>query len=260
MNPNNDWFTIEEIDRFTFAISEYGHWEQFHSYLLIGQNEACLIDSGLGIGNIALECRKITDKPVKVITTHVHWDHIGGHKYYDKIYVHKDDSNWLENGLPISIESIRKSVTKIPFTKPLPEGFDINKYEVYQGKPFCELSDGDIIEISERRVEIIHTPGHSPGHICILEPETGYLFVGDLIYQGDLFAFFDSTDPIKYAASVRKITKLKKVKRIFPSHNQNDLPISFAHKVNQAFEELKRRKKLKHGSGIHKFDGFTIKI
>lgn len=46
------WFTVQKIDSMTFAISEYGHWEKVHSFLLIGAEEAVLIDTGLGIDNI----------------------------------------------------------------------------------------------------------------------------------------------------------------------------------------------------------------
>ncbi len=48
----DSWFTVEKIDNFTYAISEYGHWENAHSYLLIGKTHAALIDTGLGIGDI----------------------------------------------------------------------------------------------------------------------------------------------------------------------------------------------------------------
>jgi len=49
---NDVWFTVEEINNETFAISEYGHWEKVHSFLLLGDNRAILIDTGLGIDNI----------------------------------------------------------------------------------------------------------------------------------------------------------------------------------------------------------------
>ena len=48
----NDWFTVEEIDIQTFAISEYQHWEETHCYLICGKEKAVLIDTGLGISNI----------------------------------------------------------------------------------------------------------------------------------------------------------------------------------------------------------------
>lgn len=48
----NSWFTIEQIDQDTYAISEYKHWEETHCYLLCGENRAVLIDTGLGVSNI----------------------------------------------------------------------------------------------------------------------------------------------------------------------------------------------------------------
>ena len=257
---HKEWFTIEEIDSKTFAISEYGHWERFHSYLLIDQHEACLIDSGLGIGNIKAECQKITDNPIKVITTHVHWDHIGGHKDFQEIYVHKDDAQWLEYGIPIPLSLVKENLMKEPFTLPQPRDFDLNNYELYRGKPARELSDEDLVQVGTRKLKIMHTPGHSPGHICIFEKESGYLFSGDLIYQGTLFAFFDSTDPVSYARSVEKVAQTEGIKKIFPSHNEIGLSTSFLHQVNTAFKRLALEGKLIHGSGIHKFDDFAIRI
>ena len=108
-----DWFTVENIDKSTFAISEYGHWEKTHSYLLLGTKYALLIDTGLGIGNIKKEVNKLTNLPVKVVTTHVHWDHIGGHKFFNNIYVHENDAQWLRNGLPIPISVIRNIIQRV---------------------------------------------------------------------------------------------------------------------------------------------------
>ena len=56
-----DWFTVETIDKCTFAISEYKHWEETHCYLICGAEKAVLIDTGLGIGNIKL----VVDSPQK---------------------------------------------------------------------------------------------------------------------------------------------------------------------------------------------------
>lgn len=128
-----DWFTIEKIDDDTYSISEYGHWEKMHSYLLTGEKNALLIDTGLGIGNIEKEVSLLTDLPVKVVSTHVHWDHIGGHNLFGDISVHKDEASWLINGLPVPLESVKKSLLKEPFTKKAPETFDINRFTIYKG-------------------------------------------------------------------------------------------------------------------------------
>ena len=89
-----DWFTVETIDKDTFAISEYRHWEETHCYLICGTEKAVLIDTGLGIGNIKSVVDSLTSLPVMAVTTHVHWDHIGGHKYFENLAVHKAEKDW----------------------------------------------------------------------------------------------------------------------------------------------------------------------
>lgn len=256
----NSWFTIEKIDNVTYAISEYGHWEKMHSYLLIGETHALLIDTGLGIGNIKAEVHSLTDLPVKVVTTHVHWDHIGGHRFFNDISVHEGDAEWLKNGLAIPIDMIRNSVVQEPFNAKLPEEFDINKYTVYTGKPTKILIDNDIIDIGSRKIKVLHTPGHSPGHICLLEEDKGYLFTGDLIYLGTLYAFYPSTNPALFKQSVDRISRLNNIKKILPSHNDLNVSTDIIQKVKYAFEFIEKNNLLVHGSGVFKFGDFDIQL
>lgn len=256
----SDWFTVEKIDDTTFAISEYGHWEKVHSYLLIGDKHALLVDTGLGIGNIRDVVESLTNLPVKVVTTHVHWDHIGGHRLFNDISVHEDDAEWLEYGISVSTDAIKKEVVKEKFTVNPPEGFDINKYKVYRGKPTRIYKDDDIIDIGSRKIRVIHTPGHSPGHICLFEESRGYLFTGDLIYMGTLFAFYPSTDPIKFKESVEKISSLKNIKRLMPGHNDLNIPVSLIEEIKDAFESIEKDGLLRQGSGIFEFNNFKIRI
>lgn len=79
----SDWFTVTSIDSQTFVISEYKHWEETHCYLLCGRERAILIDTGLGVSNIKAVVDSLSSLPLMVVTTHVHWDHIGGHGYFD---------------------------------------------------------------------------------------------------------------------------------------------------------------------------------
>lgn len=64
-----DWFTLDKIDDTTYIISEYRRPEETHCCLLIGRKRCLLIDTGLGIGNIYAQVRKLTDKPVTAIAT-----------------------------------------------------------------------------------------------------------------------------------------------------------------------------------------------
>ena len=126
-----DWFTIDKIDGTTYIISEYRHPEETHCYLLIGSELCLLIDTGLGIGNIYEQVRKLTDKPITAIATHIHWDHIGGHKYFHDFYVHKAESEWLNGKFPLPIQAVRNMVADCD----LPEDFNINDYTIFQGTP-----------------------------------------------------------------------------------------------------------------------------
>lgn len=110
----DDWFTVEQIDPHTFAISEYRHWEETHCYLLCGHRRAVLIDTGLGVANIRAVVDELTDLPVMATTTHAHWDHIGGHKHFDTIAVHELEKDWLSVRFPLSLQAVKENLTSAP--------------------------------------------------------------------------------------------------------------------------------------------------
>ena len=250
----SDWFTIEQIDQSTHIISEYRHWEESHSYLLNGNRDSLLIDTGLGIENIYEQVIRLTDKPVIAVATHIHWDHIGGHKFFPEFYVHENEVSWLNGEFPLTIEQIKDYVVE---DCDLPKNFDVDNYEFFQGTATRVLQDNDVIDIGGRTIQVLHTPGHSPGHMCFYEKDKGYLFTGDLVYIGTLFAYYPSTDPVAYLASIERISDLT-VKRVFPAHHDLNIPESILSDMKNAFKKLKSEGKLHHGSGTHKFDCFSI--
>lgn len=73
-----NWFKLDQIDKDSYIISEYRHWEETHCYLLEGSKRYLLIDTGLGICNISEEVKKLTDKPVTAVATHIHWECLHG--------------------------------------------------------------------------------------------------------------------------------------------------------------------------------------
>jgi len=240
----NDWFTIDQIDKETYIISEYRHWEETHCYLLNGSERSLLIDTGLGICNIYDEVIKLTDRPVTAVATHVHWDHIGGHKYFPDFYAQKSELNWLNGEFPLTVEQIREMVID---RCDLPEEYNVDTYDFFQGTPTRVLKDNDVINLGDRSVYVLHTPGHSPGHMSFFEKERGYLFTGDLVYKDILFAYYPSTDPEAYLSSLKKVAALP-VKRVFPAHHTLDIYPEILIRMRDAFEQLKTEGKLHHGS------------
>lgn len=250
----NNWFTIDEIDKNTYIISEYRHWEETHCYLLNGIEHSLLIDTGLGICNISEVIAKLTDKPVTAIATHIHWDHIGGHKYYPDFYAHETELDWLNGGFPQSLEVIKEYVVD---RCELPKGYDVNTYEFFQGQPTKVLHGGEMIELGGRTIKVIHTPGHAPGHMCFWEAERGYLFTGDLVYKDTLTAWFPSTDPEAYLKSLEVVAKLP-VKKVFPAHHSLDLQPEILIRMRNAFRQLKEDGNLHHGSGTFDYGDWSV--
>jgi glyoxylase-like metal-dependent hydrolase (beta-lactamase superfamily II) len=250
----NDWFTMDQIDKETYIISEYRHWEETHCYLLNGSERSLLIDTGLGICNIYDEVIKLTDRRVTAVATHIHWDHIGGHKDFSDFFAHEDELNWLNGKFPLSIEQIKDMVVD---RCDLPQGYNVDNYEFFQGMPTRVLKDNDVIDIGGRTLKVLHTPGHSPGHMCFYEQERGYLFTGDLVYKDTLFAYYPSTDPEAYLKSIERVAALP-VKRVFPAHHNLDIQPEILNRMQHAFQQLKIEGKLHHGSGTFNYKDFAI--
>lgn len=248
------WFTIDTLDPKTHILSEYRHWEETHCYLLEGTDRALLIDTGLGICDISAEVRGLTGKPVAAAATHIHWDHVGGHKYYPEFYAHAAELDWLSGGFPLSLETIRGMV--LDRCDP-PEDFDVAAYTFFQGTPTRLLSDGDTIDLGGRTVTALHTPGHSPGHLCFWEAERGWLYTGDLVYKDTLFAYYPSTDPQAYLRSLEKLAALP-VKRVFPAHHSLDVEPELILRMRDAFRELDRAGRLHHGSGTFDYGDWAV--
>ena len=71
------WFEIYEITTNNFIFYEPRHFEEAISNLVIGDDKAVLIDTGCGIGDLYQAVKEITNKPVRVVNTHTHADHLG---------------------------------------------------------------------------------------------------------------------------------------------------------------------------------------
>ena len=137
------WYTVEVIGPGSWCISEYAHWEETHCYLLTGAEKALLLDTGLGIGNIREQVDRLTALPVQVLTTHAHWDHIGGHREFEAIYVHEAEEEWLKGHFPLPLEVVKRNLTCHPCD--FPEEFKIEDYRLFDGGVVGTVCDKEYI-------------------------------------------------------------------------------------------------------------------
>lgn len=252
----DDWFAVHRVDEDTFVLSENRHWEQTNCYLLLGRDRGLLIDTGLGIGNIGEVVRKLTEKSVAAVATHIHWDHIGGHSCFGEFYAHEAELSWLCGRFPLPLQAIRHMVVD---RCQLPPEFDVQKYRIFQGVPRRLLTDGETVDLGGRQLRALHTPGHAPGHLCFFEEERGYLFSGDLVYKGCLYANYPSTNPQAYLNSLEKVAELP-VKRVFPGHHDLDIQPELIIRMRDALRQLDRDGKLHHGSGLMDYGEWSISL
>ena len=231
-----------------------------HSYLFIGSEGACLIDTGLGVANIKPIVMKLTSAPISVISTHAHWDHIGNHDLFEEVWVHEAESSWLTDGYVSEIEMIREHLMERPFMKAPPSDFDLSRYGPPRLNALAMIKDGQQVNLGNRTLSLFHTPGHSPGHVCIFEPATGYLVTGDLLYQGTLLGGLEGSDPSAFYNSIRRMNRLPGITRLLPGHGKLAIETSLLQEAELAFCQVERKAQLVIGSGLHSFERLLIQL
>jgi glyoxylase-like metal-dependent hydrolase (beta-lactamase superfamily II) len=70
------------------------------------------------------------------------------------------------------------------------------------------IEEGDVLDLGDRRFEVLHLPGHSPGGIGLWEAATGILFSGDTVYDGPLLDTFEDADIAAYIRSMKRLRDL----------------------------------------------------
>lgn len=253
------WFDINKLDDKTYIISENKHYEETNIYFLVGKNFNVCIDCGMGLHKIGPILDELDKKERSVILTHSHWDHLGNVDQFSKVYIHKKAKEVRSRGGYIPLEKVKKDIVKNVHAEYIPGDFIAEEYQISSVRDSEEISDGDVISTGDRELEIIYTPGHTPGSISIFEENTGYLFVGDFLYSGALYCTADNNDPDAYYESLIRLSqKGGKISKMLSGHYQPDLGHDYIDRVKRLFDYVKDKGMLKKGSGSHKHNGLEI--
>ncbi len=254
---NKNWFKLVQIDEVTYAIKEDGHDEETNSYLLLDSSKALLIDTGMGVENIFDTIKHlIKNKMLLVAITHAHWDHIGSNNSFDFIMIHELEASWLTH-FPLPLSRVKEEL--LSTHQPFPKSFNIDNYILPTKKATLLLKGDEIIDLGSRKIKVIHTPGHSPGHLVFYEEARKYLFSGDIIYKGELDCYYPSTEPLLYRDSINKLLSLD-VKYIFGGHHDIFIDGSFIKEVSEAFNHLYQNNELHHQEKVFYFKDFSIRL
>ena len=134
--------------------------------------ECAFVDPGGDAETLKAAVKQHQLTPTGIFLTHAHLDHVGATRALADHYQipvsgpHEADKFWLD-ALPIQAQRF--------------------------GLPHCEafipdqwLKEGDTLTVGEESLQVLHTPGHTPGHIVLLQPQSELLWVGDVLFNGSI--------------------------------------------------------------------------
>jgi len=193
-------------------------------FLVRGRDRDLLVDSGLGLASLREGVAELFERPVVAVATHRHFDHTGGLHEFDEVVVHRDDADAVTNAEGFAslriedyppeelsgYEAPPSLLTALPR-----DGFDVASYAVTPVTPTRVVDDGDVVDVGDRRFEVLHLPGHTPGEIGLWEAETRTLFSGDCVYESGVL--LDDLPESDIPAYVRSMVRLR------------DLPLRIVH-------------------------------
>lgn len=187
-------YTVEQPFPGLYAIDEGG----VRSFLIPGESDALLIDSGFGRGNLLAQVRELTDLPVTLLHTHTDGDHTGCNAQFDKILLHPAEYDYYAQKLQASDADVKAAFAKI-----------------------SPIWEGDRLCYGEYCLEVVLIPGHTPGSIALLDAHKRLLIGGDSVQTGAIFMFGAGRNMPAYLASMQKLDAMRKqFDTVLASHAQ----------------------------------------
>lgn len=185
---------FRQIDEHTWEGN--GHLMFFESlYLIEGDDRAILLDAGTQIADLDKIVASITSKPVTLIATHVHPDHTGSAiHYWPEIYLNAAD---------------------MPNVPEFMAG--------YQGE-IRYLRDGEVIDLGGRQIEVIFTPGHTPGSTTFMDRAAGYGFSADAFGSGNLLLTTNFSTLLLTCQRVKEYMERYGISKLYPGHYNGQNP------------------------------------
>lgn len=202
----DEWYAIEAIDTQTFAINEPKSSQYNTSYLIVGDARAIVFDAGSGErlpGSRSMRevAEQYTDKPITLILSHFHYDHIYDAATFDGITL-------------IDRPEIRTSIKNGVFTISPWESLDTERRSL---KVTSIIADGDVIDLGGRKLDVLNLPGHTTESTVLFDRVRNQVFAGDFIYRHlvGIIVFAPGSDLVAYKANSTRLLQVTNPDTLF---------------------------------------------
>jgi len=178
-----------------------------NTYLVVDEGEALAIDPGFGAADLLTGAAKQLGATIKaIVNTHGHWDHV------------VDNADLVSSTqAPLLIHCLDADM--ISATEPNTFGLDVPWEPSYPAKL---LEEGSLLTIGSLTLSVLHTPGHSPGGICLLSYERNILITGDTLFRGTYGRVdLPNADPNRMLESLQRLASLPGDLQVYPGHGSS---------------------------------------
>ena len=238
VSVSDPWFEVYRVAPGVFAIYEPHQAEEVISYLILGTKQAALFDTGMGISDIQKVTFELTKLPVVVLNSHTHVDHVGGNWQFKEVL--GMDTDFTRARARGTTAGVQDEIGPDMICGQLPNGFDARSYATRPWTVTRWIHDGDRLDLGDRVLEILSTPGHTPDAMCLLDREHGLLFTGDTYYPGPIWLFRPETNLDAYATSVQRLAALApQLTTVLGAHNVPIAPPQILPRLVSAFSDIR---------------------
>ncbi|MCQ4332030.1 MBL fold metallo-hydrolase [Natronomonas sp. F2-12] len=226
MDAAEGWYDVTRLTDRSYRITEA---EAYGAFLIEGTERSVLVDAGIGVGDLPDVVSGLVGTPVTLVLSHTHWDHIGAAAGFEDVRVSPAE---LPADGRVAIDSLSEEFTERPaqFTErwldagnDFPDGVDHDEYAIEPADATALPADGSI-DLGDRTLEVVPLPGHSPGHVGLLDPATATLYGGDVVHREyGLYIHFEDCDLDAYVESLRRLRELRDeaaFETLATSHNE----------------------------------------
>jgi glyoxylase-like metal-dependent hydrolase (beta-lactamase superfamily II) len=173
-----------------------------------GRDGDLVIDTGMGLGPLKDWVRQDSDRPLKAICTHCHFDHMGGLHAFDCRLGHRAEAQVFANPAPAAVV-YSGDWTRIEVVDPAQHpDFTPETYRITPAPLTGYLDEGDVVDLGDCAFQVLHVPGHSPGSIALWDAKARTVFTGDAVYDGDLLDNLYHSDRATYRQTLERLRGL----------------------------------------------------